>query len=549
MLLLFGLVPYFGGPSIGLVGADEPRYAQVAREMLERGDYITPILYGHPWLEKPALYYWRAMLTFKEFGISDWSARLPAASFALMLISLVYLHMRRFRRGGHLDAALITAATVGFVGFARAASTDMQMAAPFAIGMLGWYAWYETGKKFWLFDIYFFVGTATLAKGPVAPFLAIVILVLFAALRREWSILRRSFWWPGVLLYLAMVLPWFIAVQLRNPSFFRQFFLEHNLERYATGRYQHSQPVYYYLIVLVIALLPWTVVAVRAMVDSIHIAITEWKVRHHPSRYLGLPRPGDAFPEFLVLWAIFPIIFFSFSGSKLPGYILPSLPPIAILTGDYLYRIRPKGLPFWMLFGHALTCGVVTFVLLLSPQHMVYETLVPSKSALYGAAAIGGAVIVLVMTVVGYWGVKHLRSVTLVPIVLLLVYLLHYNGDLLDKNYSARPLAVQIEQAAPDVHSFAVYGVRRDLVYGLAFYRNQYPKYYFGKEIEESIRTNIDSPCKDPSSPCIPQQEHLLVISKKMEPQLSTLMAGRSYQEVCDFEWQGLDVYRVAAEK
>ena len=73
----------------------------------------------------------------------------------------------------------------------------MQLAAPFCIGMLGWYAWYETDSKFWLFDLYFFVGAATLAKGPVAPFLAMVIILAFAALRREWSILRRSFWWPG----------------------------------------------------------------------------------------------------------------------------------------------------------------------------------------------------------------------------------------------------------------------------------------------------------------------------------------------------------------
>jgi len=549
ILLLFGLVPYFGGSAIGLVGADEPRYAQIAREMLQRHDYITPMLYGHPWLEKPALYYWRAMLSFNEFGVSDWSARLPAASFALILISLVYLHMRRFRRGGHLDAALITAACAGFVGFARAASTDMQMAAPFAIGMLGWYAWYETGKKFWLFDIYFFVGAATLAKGPVAPFMAGVIILLFAALRREWSLLWRTIWLPGVALYLAMVLPWFIAVQMRNPSFFRQFFLEHNLERFATNRYQHHQPIYYYLVVLTIALLPWSIIAIRAMVDSVIISVNEWKSRRHPGRYPGLQQPGDAFPEFLVLWATFPIVFFSFSGSKLPGYILPSLPPIAILTGDYLFRIRSKGIPGWLLFSHALLCGIVTFVLLLSPQHMIYETLVPSRYALFGSAAIGIAVVVMVMLVVGHWGVKYLRAITLVPIVFLLIYLLHYNGVLLDKNYSARPLAQQIQQAAPNVHAFAVYGVRRDLVYGLAFYRNEAPIYYSMSDVEESVHDNVAFSCADTSKPCIPPEEHLLVVNKQLQSTLPTLLAGRVYQPISDFEWQGLDVYRVSAAK
>jgi len=193
--LAYGLTPLLGGDGLGLVGADEPRYAQIAHEMLVRFDSattlagrlsacVTPYLYGHPWLEKPALYYWRAMFTFQDFGVHDWSARLPSTSFAFVMAALIYLHMRRFRRGGHLDAAIITVACAGIIGFARGASTDMQMAAPLAIGLLGWYAWYETGSKFWLFDIYFFTGVATLAKGPVAPFLAGLIILAFAFLRR-----------------------------------------------------------------------------------------------------------------------------------------------------------------------------------------------------------------------------------------------------------------------------------------------------------------------------------------------------------------------------
>src|SRR5580693_6513301 len=248
-LLLYGLIPIFGGDQLGLVGADEPRYAQVAREMLTQHDKVcdqlhvdmiprslhrvdiqnsyrcllagtvTPILYGQPWLEKPALYYWRAMSFFREFGVSDWSARIPSATGAGFLIILIYLHMRRFRRGGHLDAALITASCVGLLGFSRGASTDMQLAAPLSIGLLGWYAWYETKSKFWLFDIYFFTAVATLAKGPVAPFLVLVIIGSFAALRKEWWIFWKSLWWPGILLYFAIVLPWFLAVQHQNPTF------------------------------------------------------------------------------------------------------------------------------------------------------------------------------------------------------------------------------------------------------------------------------------------------------------------------------------------
>ncbi|QNI38657.1 glycosyltransferase family 39 protein [Edaphobacter sp. 4G125] len=556
--MLYGLVPALGGDQLGLVGADEPRYAQVAREMLEAhseachavhakifprslrpadleasyhclaGGTITPILYGQPWLEKPALYYWRAMGFFKEFGVSDWAARLPSATGAFALILLIFLHMRRFRPGGHLDAALITTSCVAIVSFARGASTDMQLAAPFCIGMLGWYAWYETGKKFWLFDLYFFGAAATLAKGPVAPFLALAIIVLFAGLRREWSLLRRTIWIPGLALYFAMVLPWFIAVQHHNPTFFRVFITEHNLERFTTNRYQHHQPFWYYIAVLIIGLMPWTVIAFRALMDSIEVSIAEWKVRHNPKRYLGHTRAGDAFPEFLVLWALFPIVFFSFSGSKLPGYILPSIPPLTILTADYLNRIRPNGLPRWLLWAHAATCAVLVFVLVLAPQHMKYETLVPSSSWLFaaGAAALGFALLVFFLIRRG--GVSQVSNATLLPAVATLVFLLGFHGKDLDINYSARPLAREMAQRAPDVKLVAVESVRRDIDYGIAFYRNEPTIHY--------------------SQGGVPKEEHLLVIRTSDTAALEHYLAGRVYTPLFLYDSQGLEVYRVAAQ-
>ena len=554
-LLLYGLVPSFGGDQLGLVGADEPRYAQVSREMLEAhseachaaeakvfprslrwpdlkasykcltGGTVTPILYGKPWLEKPALFYWRAMGFFKEFGISDWSARLPSSSGAFALILLIYLHMRRFRPGGHLDAALITASCVAIVSFARGASTDMQLSAPFCIGMLGWYAWYETGKKFWLFDLYFFGAAATLAKGPVAPFLALTIILLFAGLRREWSLLRRTIWLPGVLLYLAMVLPWFIAVQHYNPSFFRVFITQHNLERFTTNRYQHHQPFWYYGAVLLIGLMPWTVIAARALFDAIEVSIAEWKVRHNPTRYLGHTRAGDAFPEFLVLWALFPILFFSFSGSKLPGYILPSIPPLTILSADYLNRIRRRPLPAWLLWGHAIVCAILVFVLTLAPQHMKYETLVPSAAWLVAAAAAALGFAAIAWFVAKRWGVARITYVTLLPVLAMLIFLLGFHGRDLDLNYSARPLAEKIRQEAPDVHVVAVEAVRRDIDYGLAFYRNQPMLHY-----------DTDG---------VPDGEHLLVIRANDTPALERYLAGRVYKALFLYEPQGLEVYRV----
>ena len=560
--LLYGLVPVLGGDGLGLVGADEPRYAQIAHEMLQHFDSahtlkerlsacVTPYLYGRPWLEKPALYYWRAMFVFQDFGMHDWSARLPSTTFCFFMVCLIYLHMRRFRPGGHLDAAIITVACAGILGFSRGASTDMQLAAPLSIGLLGWYAWYETDSKFWLYDIYFFTGLATLAKGPVAPFLALTILCAFAFLRREWSIIRRSFWWPGVVLYFAMVLPWFIAVQHQNPTFFQEFFLEHNLQRFATNRYQHMQPFYYYLIVVVLAMMPWTVIALRALVDGIRTSVCEWRARRSLGCKPCAGRPGDAFPEFLVLWALIPILFFSFSKSKLPGYVLPALPPIAILTGDYLFRCRKQGLQRWILIGHAILSGVMTMAALLLPWFIAHPHQMPPTRALIIAflAAVGAASLILV--VVKGFGVARLRLVTSVVMVFLLLFLYGVGPFFsvpaveatkrtihrIDSSYSARPLAQRI--ALEESHmpggqtTVAVFRVRRDVEYGLSFYRNH--------EV-----TNYEEQG-------VPSEQHLLVarmtgkggVDLHTTAALEQYLDGRPYVQLFAWPEQDLVIYLV----
>ena len=558
--LLYGVTPLLGGDGLGLVGADEPRYAQIAHEMLDRFDHahtlkerlsacVTPYLYGRPWLEKPALYYWRAMFVFQEFGVHDWSARLPSASFAFIMVALIYLHMRRFRPGGHLDAALITVACAGIIGFARGASTDMQMAAPLAIGLLGWYAWYETDSKFWLFDIYFFTGVATLAKGPVAPFLAIVIVGAFAFLRHEWSLLRRSLWWPGVLLYFAIVLPWFIAVQHQNPTFFREFFWEHNLERFATNRYEHAQPVWYYLLVILLGIMPWTVVAVRALIDGIQTSVAEWRIRHEGRKKRAVNRPGDAFPEFLVLWALIPIVFFTFSQSKLPGYVLPSIPPITILTGDYLFRRRRTGLNRWELLGHAVLVGLMTVAALLLPWFVVHGAHWPPLHALAAALLSGTGAALLILIVVNGWGVARLRLATTSVLVVLMFFLYGVGPffgipavgatkrviHLLDRSYSARPLAEKLAGLAPADETVAVFRVRRDMEYGLSFYRNH-----------EVVNYEEDG---------VPDGQHLLVVrvagrggaDLHTQSALDEYLEGRPYEPLFNWPEQGLVVYMVGS--
>jgi 4-amino-4-deoxy-L-arabinose transferase-like glycosyltransferase len=481
--------------------------------------------------------------------VHDWSARLPSASFAFIMAALIYLHMRRFRPGGHLDAALITVACAGIIGFSRGASTDMQMAAPLAIGLLGWYAWYETDSKFWLYDIYFFTGLATLAKGPVAPFLALAIVAAFAFLRRDWSILWRSFWWPGVALYFAMVLPWFIAVQHQNPTFFREFFLEHNLERFATNRYQHHQPFWYYLVVVLLAVMPWTVIAVRALADGIQTSVCEWRARRASRCKPCAGRPGDAFPEFLVLWALIPIFFFSLSRSKLPGYILPSIPPITILTGDYLFRRRQAGLNRWVLNGHALLCAVMTLFALLLPWFVAHGRQMPPVRALLVALAASCGAALLILVVVKGFGVARLRLVTTGVLVVLVLFLYGIGPvfgipaisqtkqviHLLDRSYSARPLAAKLATLAPEDETVAVFRVRRDVEYGLSFYRNREVVNY-----EEGG---------------VPDEQHLLVarvagrggVDLHTQAALDEYLAGRQYEQLFSWPEQSLVVYMVGS--
>jgi len=337
-----------------------------------------------------------------------------------------------------------------------------------------------------------------------------------------------------------MVLPWYIAVQLRNPTFYRLFLLEQNLQRFASNRYQHRQPVFFYVIVLLLALMPWTVVALRALVDSIQIAIAEWQTRQNPARYLGHTRAGDAFPEFLVIWALFPIVFFSFSGSKLPGYILPAIPPITILTGDYLNRIRRTGLPTWLLISHGTTAGIFAFVLLLCPQYMVYERIVPAASTITIAALIAAAFAIMIIFLVRRWGLVRLRILTLAPVLFLLVFLLRQNGWLLDANYSARPLANKIAQLAPDVKVLATHHVRRDVDYGLAFYRNVPLRHYVHEDSATEKVSIIDG---------VPQEEHILVVRIGDTAMLPSLLPNRVYEPLFLYDWQGLAVYRVHAAR
>jgi len=229
-----------------------------------------------------------------------------------------------------------------------------------------------------------------------------------------------------------------------------------------------------------------------------------------------------------VLWALFPVVFFTFSKSKLPGYILPSIPPLTILTGDYLNRIRRAGLPNWLLWSHAAACALVTFVIVLAPQHMVYDTLVPPARWLMIASAAALLVFYGVVKSIRIGGIAQVRNATLFPVLAALVFLLGFHGQDLDLNYSARPLAREMQQKAPEARLVAVQNVKRDMVYGLAFYRNEQPIEY--------------------SEDGVPTDEHLLVVPANDTLALEHLLAGRVYQQIIEYPARGLQVYKVYAK-
>ena len=523
-----GYLFFWGLGSFGLVGADEPRYAQVAREMLERNDYVTPTLYGDPWLEKPALYYWRALIAFEEFGVKDWAARLPSATFALGMVTIIFFHMRRFRPGAQLDAALLTASCVGIIAFARGASTDMQLAAPFTVAMLGWYAWYETGSRFWLIDLYIFIAIGTLAMGPVAPVLAAGIILVFCYLRNDMKAAwKTAFWWPGILIFLGIALPWYILVQEANPHFFRSFILEQNLARFSTDKYRHSQPFWYYLPVLMLSLIPWTFFAMPALIDAVRSCWNDWRATHHIRRKTGveIPRKNpDAFPEFLVICTLIPIVFFSISRSKLPGYILPAIPPCTILTADFLQRKRGEAASPLIIWAHAILAGILVGIFLIFPTYFLDNQALAFKARAITIAVVAAFALAIFFAIRGF-GIRALRYATLIPVIFVIAFIVKVAAPTVDEHYSARPVAAELHQLGTDSRTIAVYHVKREMRYGLAFYRNQ----------------KVFSYDEEP----VPVTEHLLITGTGDNAELKKLLEGRRVSFLGRFPAQKLDYYWV----
>jgi len=357
----------------------------------------------------------------------------------------------------------------------------------------------------------------------------------------------RTLWIPGILIFLATALPWYVLVQMRNPQFFSEFILRQNFARFGTNLYQHHKPIWFYIPVLLVSLLPWSVLAVCAFITSLRTSIAGNTVivenardQEDGSRDFQSPNhPTPQLPDrFLVLWATMPVLFFTLAQSKLPGYILPAIPAWTILAAGYLQQLREGAhkINFAVLAGHAALVGLSVAAALLSPYAIVQKQFHPPLSALLVAAAFAGVFFIVIMYSVRRRGVGTLRFVTTAAVILSLAYLLRVVAPATDAVLSARPLARYIGQMQNAPDQVAIYNLPRGIQYGLAFYRNQRVPRYDG---------NLDGPGE------VPAGEHLLLMGGASANTivLPSQLSGREFTIVGRFAPQDLLMIRVAASR
>ena len=330
---------FFGLGYLPFIGPDEPRYAQVAREMFLRSDFITPTLGGHTWFEKPALLYWMMIVAYKLFGVSEFSARLGPAVCGVLTILAVWVITKQIEqtrpseiRGLSLWSAAAIATSLGMIVFSRGASFDVVVTVTITWSLALFFL-HELAnarsKRLLLAGFYAAMGLSLLAKGLIGVVIPLGVIGFYHLLGRKKpsrELLVSVLW--GLPITLLVSALWYGPVIARHGwSFIDEFFIQHHFARYVSDKYQHPQPVYFYIPIVLMLTVPWTVV----LIDSL--------IRLRFSRSATSDSLGHL-KLFATSWILFPLLFFSFSGSKLPGYLLPAIPAAAILIGETHHAIE-----------------------------------------------------------------------------------------------------------------------------------------------------------------------------------------------------------------
>jgi len=319
---VFFLLYQLGGAA--LFEPDEGRNAEKARQILVLNDWITPHENFHAVLDKPIFFYWLIAITYKIFGASEWSARLPSALAALACAALVYGFARsRWGRWEALWAGLILLTSLEFFLLSRIVIFDMTLTLCQILALAGFYeaAQSRSAARRGLLCalMYLALGVGTLIKGLIGVVVPGMVIFFFLLLGNRWRLLRKLYPIPGALLFFAVVLPWYLQAEAHNPGYLSYYIWQEHFGRYTTGQFDRTESWYYFMLVLLVGFFPWTFLLPQVAKDC-------WKNR------------SDEKTLFVVLWIVLPFLFFSVSHSKLPHYILPVFPPLAIITGAMLVR-------------------------------------------------------------------------------------------------------------------------------------------------------------------------------------------------------------------
>jgi len=355
-----------------LLEPDEGRNVEVAREMARGGDYVLPHLNGLPYLDKPAPYFAAVALSLKVFGESEGAARFASLLFTFGSIAIVFLLGRRMGQPLAGELSALALATMPLVlAFSRTVIFDPALACIETFTLYA--AWRslergaDTGR--WAALMWAAIGIGAITKGPVALIVPLLILAAFALIAgASLRPLFRVTAWPW---FLVTGLPWFIAVSLRRPDFPHYAFIYESLERVATKTHGRGGPVWYFLPVSLAGAFPWSVPAVSALAGA-------WRRRAERRE------PAGKAGAFLVAWALVPLVFFSISQSKLPGYYLPALPAWALASGLLLARAFGDETAMRRATDAAKTAGIIILAValtLLVAYHFprLYRTLTPAE--------------------------------------------------------------------------------------------------------------------------------------------------------------------------
>ncbi|MGE0072125.1 MAG: glycosyltransferase family 39 protein [Thiomonas sp.] len=329
-----------------LVPTDEGRYAEIPREMVASGDWVTPRLDGFKYFEKPPLQYWATAATYELFGIGQWQARLWTGLTGLLAVLFTgWTGARLFNRRTGIFAAAVLASMFYWNAMSHINTLDMGTAATMSASLMAFLLAQRpdasrTQTRWWMWACWAFMALAVLSKGLIGILLPGATLVLYTLIYRDWALWTRLSIVSGLVIFLAIAAPWFVWVQLRNPEFFHYFFIYQQFTRFLTDELKRPGPWWYFFPILILGVLPW----LGSLVPALWSSVAQPALRGAAfGTSAGRKLHAHAL---LLIWAVFIFTFFSVSKSKLPSYILPIFPAVALLIASYLDRAR-QGVLRW----------------------------------------------------------------------------------------------------------------------------------------------------------------------------------------------------------